>query len=785
MKAMIIRTGAVALLLSGMTPLQAAQLQKVVREYDVLGRLAVERHPDGRVVQFEHDANGNLTKKTDTVPDANGGTTTRSAVYSYDEFNRLWTVVDPLNGTTEYQYDENDNVISVKAPGAITTTYVYNGFGEITRQSSPDTGVTTYDWNTVPGLLSAQTDARNIVITTTWDAAGRPLSRQEGAEKLIYEWDRPETGIDRLFKVTRSAGSAYSFSETYAYEVLGRVSKVTQTIVSTPYAINDTRITEYKYDSAGRLYRLHYPSARYTNMSYTQYAYGADGQLSIMYYNGQPILQNLQWRPFGDVHSWEWAYRINGQAAVLHHSRTFDQSGRLDTLVHKSTTGSVFMSKDLDWDIGGRISKIADSNARYTQSYAYDALDRLRHTFYPTSTDEYGWDANSNRTLTRWSTATTSYTYVEGSNRIASSQTGSRVDSWIYDKVGNVVDDGQFVYAYNDGNRLKSATNKSSGAKTQYFYNAHGQRIVKWGGGGITIFVYDLSGKLLGEYVRKDNTSDLSWQEHLWLGDIPVANYRSTQASISPYTAPLRVLADHLNTPRRLLDVSGAEPKPVWGWEGEAFGATQALGTVAYNLRFPGQYYDVETGKHYNYFRDYDPANGRYIESDPIGLDGGLNTYGYAGGAPTAYSDPTGLVRWTGEVYSAAASTPTGVTVAGAAFWFDLKSECVNGRYAYIRVRAFGVGASLGIKYTAGASAVSFEDNMSNIDPSGFQGTFKASGASVGVGLVGGWTLYQLGSNHSDLGGAPGAGIGIDKSVYAVVGKSRLANVDWKKCDCE
>jgi RHS repeat-associated protein len=105
---------------------------------------------------------------------------------------------------------------------------------------------------------------------------------------------------------------------------------------------------------------------------------------------------------------------------------------------------------------------------------------------------------------------------------------------------------------------------------------------------------------------------------------------------------------DHLGAPRAITRAS--DNQLVWRWDNtEPFGTSSpnenpgGLGSFAYNLRFPGQYFDAETGTHYNYFRDYDPAIGRYVESDPIGLKGGINTYGYVSGSPVDAIDPRGL----------------------------------------------------------------------------------------------------------------------------------------------
>ncbi|WP_239375237.1 RHS repeat domain-containing protein [Snodgrassella gandavensis] len=101
------------------------------------------------------------------------------------------------------------------------------------------------------------------------------------------------------------------------------------------------------------------------------------------------------------------------------------------------------------------------------------------------------------------------------------------------------------------------------------------------------------------------------------------------------------LISDHLGTPQLALNSQGEQS---WKINSDAFGNSElaANNQITMNLRFPGQYYDAETGLSYNYFRDYDAKTGRYIQSDPIGLAGGINTYGYVGGNPLVYSDPTG-----------------------------------------------------------------------------------------------------------------------------------------------
>ena len=111
---------------------------------------------------------------------------------------------------------------------------------------------------------------------------------------------------------------------------------------------------------------------------------------------------------------------------------------------------------------------------------------------------------------------------------------------------------------------------------------------------------------------------------------------------------------DHLDSPRAVVN---ANDQPIWLWDSAPFGDTAAneqptagLASFTFNLRFPGQQYDRETGTHYNYFRDYEAGTGRYVQSDRLGLFDGMNTFSYATASPVEYSDPTGEAVCTGRL---------------------------------------------------------------------------------------------------------------------------------------
>jgi RHS repeat-associated protein len=294
------------------------------------------------------------------------------------------------------------------------------------------------------------------------------------------------------------------------------------------------------------------------------------------------------------------------------------------------------VSKTLERDRLGNVLNMRNAGATTADSvYIYDKLNRLTDLTIASISQNYhyGYDSLGNRLSKSANGSATTYTINPANNRLATVNGVTQS----YDAAGNLTSNGSTTWTYNARGRLVSAK-LANAVVYNYGINGLGQRVTKTSTAiatGKVIYVYDEAGHLIGEY---NNTGTPVW-EHIYLGDLPVAVINGA-GTVFP------VLSDHLGTPRQVINAS---KQLRWKWDNtEPFGANAAnqnpanLGVFAYNLRFPGQYFDAETGLHYNYFRDYNPQTGRYIESDPIGLDGGLNTFGYVLSNPLKYIDING-----------------------------------------------------------------------------------------------------------------------------------------------
>ncbi len=396
---------------------------------------------------------------------------------------------------------------------------------------------------------------------------------------------------------------------------------------------------------------LTYPSGN--SVAYTYDSAGRIASISFTPSGGSPVtvLDTLDYFPLGAPKAWTW-----GNGAL--YTRSFDTDGRLSQyplgVSQAGTSAGVTpgaLTRTVGYDLASRItgythtdtagSSTSPAALAANQTFGFDVLDRITSYTPATTSQTYGYDANGNRNSQ--TIGANSYTYNVGgsSNRLTSTTGPSPAKSNTYDAAGNVTADGTSTWTYSDRGRM--ADNTNSGNTVSYLYNGLGQRVFKSGPSpivptGINRYVFDEAGRLLGEY----DSSATPIEETIWLGDLPVAVIKPTGSTLS-YVFP-----DQINTPRVI--VQSADNDMLWDWSNaDPFGMIvpvenpNSLGTYVYNPRFPGQVWDKESNLHYNYFRDYDPVVGRYWQSDPIGLQGGINTYTYVNGNPLRYIDPLGF----------------------------------------------------------------------------------------------------------------------------------------------
>ena len=272
-------------------------------------------------------------------------------------------------------------------------------------------------------------------------------------------------------------------------------------------------------------------------------------------------------------------------------------------------------------------------------------FNRLTDEIRTTETINYEYDANGNRESRDDGVNVVNYNIAHDSNRLTHINGEPSGFDIFSDKL---FDDGTYRYSYAPTDRLETVKSQTNEVLAEYTYNYLNQRIKKVN--HVTqetrIYHYDFNGLLLEE-TDETGASQIVYVYH---NGIPkaVIHKADSRYNASNEDIVLSIIVDHLGTPRLALDENQAI---VWEWQSDAFGTTPANEDpdedgylITLNLRFPGQYYDEETGLHYNWHRYYNPDLGRYITSDPIGLAGGMNTYGYALQNPVSYYDPDGRI---------------------------------------------------------------------------------------------------------------------------------------------
>jgi RHS repeat-associated protein len=582
--------------------------------FDPLGRRVRDTGGAGQVTSFAYDSNSNLLNITDPL--------SHVTQRAFDPLNRLVKSTDPAQGVGAVSYDALSRPVTVTDPNGGVTTYVYDGFGEVIQRASPDTGtaVCRYD---ADGNLAQSVDAAGATVNYSYDALDRAISATypaDTAENVTYTYDQTGYGfgIGRLTTVSDAAGTL-----NRSYDERGNV------LGETRVAGGVTLATTYTYDVASRVNSITYPSG--WTIAYTRDSMGRVTAVSAQGTGGATpatVVSNVAYQSFGPVNGLTFG---NGIAET----RSFDLDYRITSLAYAGTSPVENLS--YAYDAANDVLSIRDGvTAANSQTLAYDPLNRLTTAAGGYGSLSYTYDAVGNRlTDSAGGSTTTAYAYSAKSNQLATATANGVKQAIAYTKAGNINSFNPAAGAvtnltYNQAGRLATVMAGSNPA-ANYTYDAFGQRLVRVGAvTGTTLFQYDLDGRLLEETDGQGNPL----ADYVYLNGMPVA-------TITPSAGQVYFLhTDRLGAPQLATD---SNQTVQWSAAYQPFGGMSTVPNgIVQDLRLPGQEYDVETGWYHNGLRDYVPGWGRYLESDPIGLAGGLNTYAYAGANPVNATDRTG-----------------------------------------------------------------------------------------------------------------------------------------------
>ncbi|TWC70046.1 RHS repeat-associated protein [Pseudomonas sp. SJZ103] len=622
--------------------------------YDKYGQLVGVWYPDHSCHRLVWNERGQLVEEQ--LP--NGGIKR----YRYDDLGRQIAREDEHGALTQYQWDSVGRLVRVVLPGGACREYSYNPYGKITAERDELGHVTRYEYADGLHLISRRLNADgtqvnyrydNVRLLLTeienevgetyrlayhpngliqqeigfdgqrtayaYDLNGNLLEKTEHGDdgsQLVTRYERDHAG--RLVRKTLPDGSLVE----YAYDRQGNLLSVDDGHWALAYEYDSqNRLTaehqgwgtlRYGYDTCGQLQHLRLPD---NNRLVFNHAKG--GHLATVELNGALLTSHLF--KAGQEHQ-----RQQGQLLSHYH---YDDQHRLHAHAITQQQDHLYQ-RQYDYDKTGNLTRLLDTR-KGEHHYHYDPLGRLTRADHSQDLQERFGHTPAGNLLMQ------DRPDIVAGNRLMIQ--GDR--HYDYDAFGNLIRERrgkghQLVteYRYDCQHRLIGIT-QPNGQTASYRYDPFGRRISKTVDGLTTEFFWQ-GDKLIAEH-HADRHRSYLYEPNSFRPLVLLEGFGPKD------TKPYHYQLDHLGTPQELTHPDG---EIVWSAHYRAYGQISRLdkGKIDNPLRFQGQYFDQESGLHYNRHRYYNPDVGRYLTPDPVKLAGGINAYQYVPN-PTRWVDPLGL----------------------------------------------------------------------------------------------------------------------------------------------
>ncbi|MGX1477023.1 UNVERIFIED_CONTAM: RHS repeat-associated protein [Streptomyces canus] len=606
-------------------------------ERDAFGRPVTITDPTGSVTHLEWTVEGRLSRRT-----AADGT---EESWTYDGEGNCTAHTDALGAVSRYEYTHFDLLAARTGPDGVRYEFVHDTELRLTQVVNPQGLTWSYEYDPA-GRLIAETDFDDRRLTYHHDPAGQLRGTTTASGRSIH-FER-----DVLGQVIRK--DAAGAVTTYAYDLTGALMEATgpdATLMlhrdEAGRVLSETvngRALTYTCDELGRRTGRTTPTG-----ATTKWSYDASGNRTGMVVSGRTLT-------FTHDEAGRELTRHIGESVTL--TQSFDPLGRLTKQDLVGPTGNRLQHRAYTYRADGNLTAV-DDDLNGTRHFDLDLAGRVTAVHATNWKETYAYDEAGNQTQASWpsthpgqeATGTRAYTGTRitraGAIRYEHDEAG-RITLRQKTRLSRKPDTWRYEWDVED--RLTSVTTPD-GTRWRYRYDPLGRRIAKQrlapdGESVLEQVDFTWDGTTLCEQTTTSpshpNPVTLTWDHE---GLHPIAQTERITAADAPQdeidSRFFAIVTDLVGTPTELIDEQG---EISWRTRSTLWGTTAwSTDSTAYTpLRFPGQYYDPETGLHYNFFRHYDPESGRYAASDPLGLIPSPNPATYVNN-PHTRSDSLGL----------------------------------------------------------------------------------------------------------------------------------------------